>query len=537
MLKRILAVAPLEEQDAAGAIEELGILARAVDQHAFEAIERSRLLFCCSSQLINCGSRIGDRDAVVRGRELASQALVDAEPDSPHAWECRYNIANSLQEEVDIDAPRAGGDRSSWEPEHVAHRVERREALRDARSQLFAISEAGNADSRTRSAACCNLANALDTSGRWAEAYTFYLRALEIRPDNGNAAGNIAQLLAYRIQSGLGMPGHLAAVYDYYATLAQSLREGTVSFAGSDVADRWDKLELTGSPGHFSHGPADDDDYQQWVAQHRLALSPVVEGFGTDGRRWDTAAISHLYGPLDKPELPPIVGEMNVLKADFLVSRRLAFEGIAIMEKEGLEQPDSDPGYYIDTLDYALYGIPYSMLLLAQRSTLDVLDKTAVVANEYFECGLPASKVGFRSFWTDASGQIRTTLIKRPGRALPALALAELALDMSSGGMYVASQELRNAGTHRIVHAALLDATGVTRDSRSSIDLVKLLESTVLALQVTRSAYLYLIDLIAMWNDPVDHPGPYAQLPVFEYSSRRDEISEEIIRSADDSVE
>jgi tetratricopeptide (TPR) repeat protein len=519
----------MEDHDTAGAIDAIGTIASEVAQQALEDIERSGLLLSCSSMLINCGSRIGDRSAIKQGRDLALQALAEVETSSSHAWACRYNIANSLVEEADVDASRASGERTSWEPLHIAHRLEHREALRDARSLLFAIVEAENADSRTRSAACCNLASALDTSGRWAEAYTFYLRALEIRPDNGNAAGNIAQLLTYRIRSGVGQTGHLAAVYDYYVTLAQSLREGTISFAGSDVADLWDALEMIESPGHFSHGPAEGDEYQKWIAHHRLALSPVVEGFGTDDRRWDTAAISHLYGPIDRPELPPIVGEMNVLKADFLVSRRLAFDGTIALAEGELEQQESDPGYYIDTLDYALYGVPYSMLLLAQRSTLDVLDKTAVVANEYFNCGMLASKVSFRSFWADTPGHIRMTLVKGTGRALPALALAELALDMSPEGMYVGSQDLRNAGTHRIVHAALLGATGVTRDSRSSIELGKLLESTVLALQVTRSAYLYLIDLVAMWNDPNDHPGPYAQLPVFEYSPTNNEASPEPI--------
>jgi hypothetical protein len=148
-----------------------------------------------------------------------------------------------------------------------------------------------------------------------------------------------------------------------------------------------------------------------------------------------------------------------------------------------------------------------------------VLDKTAVVANEHFACGVRPDKVSFRTFWTDQSGQIRPTLIKGPGRAFPALALAELSIDMGNGGMYAASQALRNAGTHRIVHAALLDATGVTRESRSSIDALKLFESTVLALQVTRSAYLYLIDLVAMWNHPDDHPGTYVPLATLEYDA------------------
>jgi hypothetical protein len=100
---------------------------------------------------------------------------------------------------------------------------------------------------------------------------------------------------------------------------------------------------------------------------------------------------------------------------------------------------------------------------------------------------------------------------------LPAFAPSELAFDMGSGGMYESSQALRNAGTHRIVHAALLDSTGVTIDSRSRVNLFEVIDSTILALQVTRSAYLYLIDLVASWNAPSDHEGDYVEIPTYEY--------------------
>jgi hypothetical protein len=522
----VLAIAPQEATDAVGAIMRLRAFVEEVDRRELDDEDRGGLLFSCSSQLINCGSRVGDRSAIQLGRALAEKALAAATPGSPHAYECQYSIANSMLEECDLDWPETGEDRTAWEPPLVALRLAQRETLRDARALLFAISEAEGAHSRTRSAACCNLANDLDSSGRWAEAYNFYLRALEIRSDNGNAAGNLAQLLGYRIASGIGPTGHLAAVYDYYVTLAKSLREGTTGFAGADVTEFWDNLDLTGSMGHFAHGPVDGDDYQQWVAQYRLALSPVVEGLGTDDPRWDTAAIQTLYGNSGDPTQPAIISEMNVLKADFLVSRRLAFEGATSIENHDLAQPESDPGYYIDTLDYSLYGTQYSMLLLAQRSTLDVLDKTAVVANDHFASGMTPHKVSFRTFWTDQPGQIRPSLIKGPGRAFPALALTELAIDMSNDGMYAASQAMRNAGTHRIVHAALLEATGVTQESRSSIDVYELLDSTVLALQVTRSAYLYLIDLVAMWNHPDDHPGVYVPLPTFEYSPRNTDTAD-----------
>lgn len=522
LLVRVLAIAPQEEASPADAIVCVRAVVEEIDAHELDDAERSALLFSCSSQLINCGARIDDRTAIRDGRSLAEKALAMTDhADSPHAYECRYNIATSLIEECNLEWPdRPPGERAVWEPPLVAVRLSQRAELRDARALLFAISEADTANSRTRSAASCNLANALDTSGRWAEAYNFYLRALEIRPDNGNAAGNIAQLLGYRIASGIGQTGHLAAVYDNYVALARALREGTTQFAGSDIAELWDKLELTESEGHVAHAPADCDDYQQWVMQYRLALSPVVEGLGTDHPRWDTASIEKLYGRVGEPDMPAIIGEMNVLKADFLVSRRLAFDAATTIENHNLAQADSDSGYYLDTLDYSLYGTQYSMLLLAQRSTLDVLDKIAIVANEYFSCGMKPDKVNFRNLWSDQPGHVRPSLVKGPGREFPVLALAELALDMGKGGMYEASQALRNAGTHRIVHAALLDATGVTRESRSSIDLYELLASTVLALQVTRAAYLYLIDLVAMWNNPDDHPGVYIPLPTFEYSPR-----------------
>jgi hypothetical protein len=63
----------------------------------------------------------------------------------------------------------------------------------------------------------------------------------------------------------------------------------------------------------------------------------------------------------------------------------------------------------------------------------------------------------------------------------------------------------------------LLDSTGVTIDSRSRVNLFEVIDSTILALQVTRSAYLYLIDLVASWNAPSDHEGDYVEIPTYEY--------------------
>lgn len=505
-----------EAEDTAAGAQQVLTLSTELKRSGLTAAENAALRFVCSSLVINAGADLGDWMLLSRGRELASRAQNETSSEQALHFQCMYNVANAIVTASDMGLPTAG----TWDertPKIVENRRINRGDLRSARRMFLTVGSSSQADPHTRSAAYCNLANSLDQSSRWAEAYDFYLHALEIDPLNGNAAGNLAQLLMNRIRSGVGQQGHIAAVYDKYVRMAQSLRDGTISFAGEGTASRWDGLEPTESTGHLAHGLDDpDDEYRKWVASYRLALSPAVEGLGTDDAHWDSAAIEILYGGSPDEMSPSILAEMNVLKSDFLVSRQLAFEGY-VQIADGPAQKEDDSGYYVETLDYSLFGLQYSKLFLAQRSALDVLDKTAVVANGYFGTGDEARKVSFRRFWATNDGQVRPKLVKSPHRSLPAHALSELAFDMEDDGMYAPSQSLRNAGTHRIVHAAFLDATGVTADARSRVDLFELVDSTVLALQVTRSAYLYLIDLVASWNHPDDHPGSYVPFPSFEY--------------------
>lgn len=493
-------------------------LVERIQRDQLSRAETSRLDFTISSMLINNGSDRGESESIEFGQQLAADAADAAESQSAFQYQCLYNVANSIEALCALRRP-SGTRREEWQPELVAIRFDQRADLQRARMLFLTIGEAAGADNRTRSSAYCNLANDLDHAGRWAEAYDYYLRALEADATNGNAAGNLAQLLQGRMATGRGLIGHLAAVYDQYVVLAQSLRDGTAAFAGDTVAQRWDALPLTGSAGHVEHGLDEgtpDDDYRRWVADHRLALSPAVQGLGSEHAHWDTAVIEMLFGETPEDVTPPILAEMNVLKSDFLVSRRLAYEGY-VGAIEGPSQEASDSGYYVETYDYSLFGTKFSKLTLAQRSALDTLDKTAVVANEYFGLGDRPASVSFRKFWTTKDGDLRLGLVKSPGRGLAALALAELALDMEQGGCYSPAQALRNAGTHRIVHAAVADDTGVTLDSRSRIHVVDLVDSTIAALQVTRSAYLYLIDLVAAWNDPADVPDGATAFQSEEY--------------------
>jgi hypothetical protein len=303
--------------------------------------------------------------------------------------------------------------------------------------------------------------------------------------------------------------GHLAAVYDHYVTMAKSLRERTIELAGVAAADRWDALELTGSRGHFRHAGDHLDPYQQWIVRHRLALVASAEGLGSDSAQWDTASVKGVVRSAGEP-VPGIFGALNVLKAEFVVGRRLAFRGEKMHAESGGQQHPDDPGLYTDTLDGALYGEAPALLLLAQRSALDVLDKIAVTANEHFCTGLPPSRVEYSNYWKDLkTGQIRPQLEPVQDGLRLLLALAELATDLGDGGMYPSARLLRNAGTHRLVHATNGDPTGPTRDTFSTVNVHELQTATLEALQVVRAAYLYLIDLI---DSQLAEVGPTASI-------------------------
>ncbi len=183
--------------------------------------------------------------------------------------------------------------------------------------------------------------------------------------------------------------------------------------------------------------------------------------------------------------VPGIFGALNVLKAEFLVARRLAFQGQRMHAESPARQHPDDPGLYTDTLDGSLYGEPPALLLLAHRSALDVLDKIAVTANEHFSSGLAPARVEYSRYWRDTrTGQLRPQLGSGGEGLRCLLALAELAGDLSEDGMYPNARLLRNAGTHRLVHATTGEPTGPTQDTFSTVNMPELQTAAIEALQV-----------------------------------------------------
>lgn len=376
-------------------------------------------------------------------------------------------------------------------------RLQDRELLRDARLLFTTVGYDNQVAGDLRGRALCNLANTLDDSGRWVEAYQAYRDALDADSTNGNAAGNAAELIRRRISSGRGALGHYAVVHDELADLAVANRVRTVEIAGEATAKRWDDAPRFGGEGHHEHVGDIAEPYQQWIKQHRFALTFAMEGLGTDTTQWDSAGI-HALSTVEHG-MPAIFTSVNVLKAEYLVSRRLAFSGEERVVATPFGQPADDPGLYIDTLDMSVYGEASSSLVLAQRSTLDLLDKVAVAVNEHFGIGDDPNAVTFRSFWTKGNPpKLREGLPQDTATWTPAvLSLAELALDAQDGGAYASAQALRHAGTHRLVNLSWDAPDQEPADAHVRIGALELVGATHASLAVARAAFLYLLDLIA----------------------------------------
>ena len=79
--------------------------------------------------------------------------------------------------------------------------------------------------------------------------------------------------------------------------------------------------------------------YQRFVAKHRLALAPTIEGLDLAMSRWDSLRIESITEPINTEHgVPPLFAMFNVLKSDYLAAR-LRFEECLVhyMEQGNIE--------------------------------------------------------------------------------------------------------------------------------------------------------------------------------------------------------
>jgi tetratricopeptide (TPR) repeat protein len=382
--------------------------------------------------LVDAGSQTKNKQAVEEGVTLFKKLLVKTPKEASH----HYNLGNGLMALADLE-PYTGQD---WYLTTATIRREGRSHFQQAISS--------NNNHPTLSVALTNLSNALWKAHRWAEAYDVYVRALAHDSSNAMASTGAAKVLLRCIARGIGDKKVLRSVAARHLETAKLYPGRIAELAGAGAQQRLSKLLQKrlggGTPPDLRRASA----YEKFVAAHRLALSPTIDGQDTSLKHWDSLrfdSITELTG--DDSCVPALFAMLNVMKSDFLAARYLAYQALSGTFPES--------GLYLDTLDYAVYGVVQSMLSLAQRACIDVLDKVAVATTDYFAIPGSPRVVYFTNRWF-ADSQKGQPLVWHPSLRphidkgnTAMIALAEISLDLGEGGALHRKKAFRHSSTHR----------------------------------------------------------------------------------------
>lgn len=348
-----------------------------------------------------------------------------------------------------------------------------------------------------RAQAYTNLGNTLLGSHRFVEAYDSYIKAIQLDPSNGIALTGAVKILLRFLKMSADNPQRIMEMAGKFLHKAKADPDRIRELAGEQAYKDLLPLLRTEIPEIEPLNFSSITKYQQFVVKHRLALVPTIEGLDFSLKRWDSLCIFSVTEDVKVAGgTPPLFAMFNILKADYLSARYLAY----MATNENI--PES--GKYSDSLDYARYGVKYSMLTLAQRSCFDILDKVAVASSEYLSLPGDPNNICFSKRWfeprktnipTSWQPEIESAISKGNGALL---AISEVSEDLSTGGFLHSKRTIRNSSTHRFTILHDLDKTPSRLSHYIDHETDALfIDQLIETLQLTRAVLIYFTDLVA----------------------------------------
>lgn len=454
---------------------------KARDPNTWKDLGKTNAEILKSGILIDAGYHCSDQVAISEGVQI----LRDLIQRFPEQYGLYQNLGNGLV----ASSVDKGAKTPEW---HLRTFSIRQEARRH-----FLYSGSKCQESEAKGTAFNNLGNALNVANRWVEAYDQYMCALEHDPTNAVASTGAVKILLRAIERGIGDKERLNPVVARLIKMSR-LNEHRIRELAGEQAHQGLQGLLSNEVPDSNKNIKKLSKYERFVKENRLNLSLTIEGEDFSIRRWDSLGIRTVTVPVkSEPGTPPIFAMFNVLKADYLLARRLVFDS------KYKKIPETTT--YSDTLDYANYGAEESMLILCQRMCLDILDKIAVAATEYFGLSEKIQSINFENRWFVVDAKTKglkwndalKSHIQNGNWAI--IALAEIALDLKGLGFLHQKRQFRNAGTHRFLILHELDF----RPSRHSDYIEHSLHSdfygaTVESLRLVRAALIHFVEMIGI---------------------------------------
>ncbi len=434
-----------------------------------------------SAILIDCGHDLSNKRFVEEGVNIA-ESLQEKYPNN---LKLQYNLANGLHALAQLTEFKD----PLWYMSTHFYRS-------NARKYFSSVSKSDDIKDISTQAST-NLGNLLFSSYRWVEAFDSYNDALASDQNNGVASSGAAKILKYCLERGIGEPDTIKRSINKYNNITEASMSRIHQYTGlrgmKGIRSEITSYEI--EPKKFN--TEELSDYERFVLKNRLALSPTVENIEMGIKRWDDLNIYSIMEDVRSDRgVPPIFSMFNIMKSDYILARWLAYEA--------MNSDIPDTGYYLDTLDYGNYGAKYSLLTLAQRSAIDILDKIAVSSLEYLKMG-GAKDAHFKNAWFNENdkgfrwkSKIKDSIFEG-NTAL--IALTEISKDFSEKNGFLRSiSSLRNASTHRFVVLHDLGGNSRARQSKAveHYPIEEFTSSLIETLKVVRSSLMYYVEFVTI---------------------------------------
>lgn len=359
-----------------------------------------------------------------------------------------------------------------------------------------------------------NYANLLDNLGRTVEAVDHYYDCLEIDPSNATAMLNCGIALP-RLEN-ISKVHNPKILYEAWHLMKESskLESNLVRLSGRHILphsqntltnfEKYIESQFTGGHNALEDHILELEKNYTWepsdiliqLKNDRFLLTVNPRLLNHPSEYKDDIFFQSMVMPLDdsKQQLfRKLVHIFNHVKEDFVTARYLYYQS---QSKETRLIEVSSITSYMDTLDYADFGIRSGFLKTSLRLASDLLDKCAGFINLYLELNTnPNTKVYFSNIWySDCAFKrgLHPEIESRLSSNQYLTALYDLNKDFS-GGYPAPFKKLRNDATH---NRLVLSWFEILEESNSMYSLNEFQTIVKFLLRMTKAAIIYMVGFV-----------------------------------------